>query len=172
MEGIIDYLTERRGKWTQLANSEVPLKFNMAIMSSIAKMWMQFIFTHQALTHNASNVTTYQAVMLYSILWKEQICYNHWMYEKMFKCILDVLPTFDYHSMPSSRHSHVPNRAIHETYEERDYGQLIQPVHRTLAKEKLGQGAKNQTTKWMANTHSILGHVRVIPTVRRGGHHR
>ncbi|MBA0575705.1 hypothetical protein Golob_027795 [Gossypium lobatum] len=68
MEGIIDFFTDRHGKWTQLANSKVPLKFNTTIMFLMENMWMQFIFTHQAPTHNASNVTAYQAVMLYSIL--------------------------------------------------------------------------------------------------------
>ncbi|KAK5812461.1 hypothetical protein PVK06_027891 [Gossypium arboreum] len=102
MEGIIDYLTERRGKWTRLANSEVPSKFNPAIMFLMANMWIQFIFTHLALTHNAFDVTAYQVVMLYSILQREQISYGYWMYEKMLKCILDVLLTFDYHSMPST----------------------------------------------------------------------
>lgn len=66
MEGIINYLTKRRHKWTLHANTEVPLKFNTAIMFPMAMMWMQFICTRFAPTKNASGVTTYWAVMLYS----------------------------------------------------------------------------------------------------------
>lgn len=55
------------GEWTRHANIGVPLKFNTAIMFSIANMCMQFISTLLALTHNASDFISYQAVMLYSI---------------------------------------------------------------------------------------------------------
>ncbi|KAH1063886.1 hypothetical protein J1N35_028873 [Gossypium stocksii] len=79
MEGIINYLTGGHSEWTCQANSEVPLKFNMAIMFLMAKIWMQFIFTCLAATNNASNFTAYRAVMLYSILQHEQICVGHWI---------------------------------------------------------------------------------------------
>ncbi|KAH1130255.1 hypothetical protein J1N35_001633, partial [Gossypium stocksii] len=41
----------------------------------------------QAPTHNASDVTAYGVVMLYSILQKDQICIGYWIYEEMLKCI-------------------------------------------------------------------------------------
>lgn len=82
MEGIIDYLMEGHGEWTHQANSELPLKFNTAIMFSMAKMWMQLICTRLVPTHNA-----YRAVMLYFILHREGICVGHWIYEAMLKCI-------------------------------------------------------------------------------------
>lgn len=68
MAGIINYLTKGRGEWTRQANSEVSLKFNTTIMFSMAKMWIQFICTQLAPTHNASDFTAYQAIMLYYIL--------------------------------------------------------------------------------------------------------
>ncbi|MBA0557496.1 hypothetical protein Golob_014564 [Gossypium lobatum] len=87
MEGIIDYLTKGCDKWTRHPNTKVPLKFNTDIMFLMAKMWMQFICTHIAPTHNTSDVTTYQMVMLYSILQRDQICIGDWIYEEMLKCI-------------------------------------------------------------------------------------
>ncbi|PPD67429.1 hypothetical protein GOBAR_DD35692 [Gossypium barbadense] len=68
MEGIINYLTEGHGKWTRQTNFEVPLKFNRAIMSPMAKIWMKFICSRLMPTHNASNVIAYRAIMLYSFM--------------------------------------------------------------------------------------------------------
>lgn len=73
MDGIIDYLVERRGKWTRKANTQVLLKFSTTIMFPMAKMWVQFVYTRLAPIHNASNITTYRTVMHYSILQKYKI---------------------------------------------------------------------------------------------------
>lgn len=74
---IINYLIEDRCEWTRNANIEMPLKFNTVIKLLMTKLWMQFICTRLAHTHNASDITIYRAVMLYAILKKEQICIGH-----------------------------------------------------------------------------------------------
>lgn len=78
---------EGRSEWTRQANSKVPLKFNTTIMFPMAKIWMQFICTCLAPTHNISNVTAYREFMLYFILQRENICIYHWIYKEMLKCV-------------------------------------------------------------------------------------
>lgn len=86
MEGIINYLTE---VWQvdSLCQYRSALKFNMVIKFPMAKMWMQFISSRLAPTHNASDVTTYREIILYSILQRDEICIDHWIYKEMLKCI-------------------------------------------------------------------------------------
>ncbi|KAG4192514.1 hypothetical protein ERO13_A07G158305v2 [Gossypium hirsutum] len=60
---IINYLIEDRCEWTRNANIEMPLKFNTVIKLLMTKLWMQFICTRLAHTHNASDITIYRAMM-------------------------------------------------------------------------------------------------------------
>lgn len=59
MDTILHYLMQGHGEWTRQFGSNVPIKFNQAIMFSMAKMWVQFIYTPILPTQNVSYITAF-----------------------------------------------------------------------------------------------------------------
>lgn len=59
MEDVIKYLIQSRGTWTYRSDTEMPIKFNQAIMLPVAKIWVQFIGTKFTPASNVSNVNVF-----------------------------------------------------------------------------------------------------------------
>lgn len=60
MDDVVKYLTKGRGKWIYKPYIWLSTNFNQEIMSSVAKMWMQFIGARITLALNVSNVNTFE----------------------------------------------------------------------------------------------------------------
>ncbi|MBA0824961.1 hypothetical protein Goarm_021592 [Gossypium armourianum] len=70
MDNIINFFTEGMGEWKYRSSTNVLVSFHQAIMFPEAKIWIQFMCTKIVPTLNFSNINTFRAVLLYTILQK------------------------------------------------------------------------------------------------------
>lgn len=90
MDVILAYLTKGWGEWKSEGYKNYLLSLKQAIMLSVAKLWMHFIYTRISPLFHTNTVNVFRVAPLHCILQKKRVYIGRWINKEIKKCMLRI----------------------------------------------------------------------------------